>query len=721
MIKFDKNGRIFTLSNKNLSYVFYVNEYDMLVKLYFGKRLSEIGKNHLDAFNELGGDVYRFYDVKKDKEQCLDEHLSNQYMSLEVPPFLSFDKREALISITHEDNSSVTDFRYFNHEIMQEKPSFSDLPFIRDEQKSSETLVITLKDIKDEIYLKMYYTIFSDVDVVVRHNEIINRSKKEIKINQAYSACLDLNSNNYELISLYGAYASDRLLERQDITHNRIVIEDNAGGKGFSHNPVAALKDKNSGECFGFGLVYSSNFQFSFTGSEMNQTRVLLGLSNYNFEYPLKENESFITPEAVLIYSANEDEMIHNFHDLIRNHLLRNQKKKDPHTILLNSWEGSYMDFDTEKILSFIDKAEKMGVNLFVLDDGWFRNDDTYGLGDWKVDTKKIDLHKVINYAHKKNMRFGLWIEPEQISFNSSLYKKHPEYALMDPSLEKVTSLRHQLVIDMTNKEVRDNIFEQINAIFDEYHLDYCKWDFNRSLCEPYSSSLEKRYQRVIFHKFILGTYDLLNRFVTRYPDVVLETCAGGGGRFDMGMLFYSDQIWGSDETDAISRSEIQYSSNYFYPLRVLGSHVSARKYLNIFEKAHIAMFGTFGYELDPNSLKEKDYELIKKANKLYLDNEYLVDNGDYYPLIDPSKNNFVSWMITSKDQTKAVVLFMNYRHINWRARFVKLKGLDPNKKYINSLDNKVYQGDFYMNVGLNLSMGMTNFSPMIIELKAIK
>lgn len=721
MIKFNEKARIFTLSNGHFSYAFYINEYDMLVKLYYGKAIHELNKDNIDAINDLGGDVYRYFDVKKQKEECLDNHFSSQYATLEVPPNLSFDKRESLVSITHEDGSAVTDFRYVSHEIIKGKPELNNLPYIRDEEKEAETLIVTLKDIKDEIYLKMYYSILPDLNVIVRHNEIINKSKKAVKINQIYSLCLDLNSNDFELTSLYGAYASDRLIEKQEIKHNRIVIEDNAGGKGFAHNPMAYLKDKSSGETIGLGLVYSSNFQFNFIGSEMNQTRVLIGMSNYNFEYPLNKGGSFITPEAVLIYAENEDQMTHQFHDLIRNHLLRHKEKINKHTILLNSWEGSFMDFDTNKIISFIDKAEKMGVNLFVLDDGWFRNDDTYGLGDWKVEEKKIDLKRVIDYAHSKNIKFGLWVEPEQISFNSLLYKEHPNWALVDPSLDKVTSLRHQLVIDMTNKEVRDNIFNQLKAIFDKYDLDYCKWDFNRYLCEPYSASLDKEYQKCIYHEFILGSYELLNRFTSRYPNIILETCSGGGGRFDMGMLFYSDQIWGSDETDAISRSEIQYSSNIFYPLRVLGSHVSQRKYLNIKEKAAIAMFGTFGYELDPLKLSKEDYELIKESNRMYLESEELIDNGDYYPLINPFENNFVSWMVVDKAKNAATVLFMNYRHINWRARFIKLKGLDPEKNYLNSLDNKVYKGDFYMNVGLNLSFGMTNFIPMIITLKAIK
>ena len=720
MIKFDKKSRIFTLGNKNYSYIFYVNEYDMLIKLYYGKKINDLSEKHLDSINELYGDVYRIYNVKDDKEVCLNEHLSNQFMNMEVPPFLSFDKRDALISVTHSDNSSLTDFRYVSHEIISSKPKLDKLPYIRD-NGSAETLIITLKDFKEEIYLKMYYSVFEDLNVIVRHNEIINKSQKRIDINQAYSLCLDLNTNNFTLTSLYGIYASDRILEKQELKHNKIVIEDNAGGKGFSHNPMAYLKDKDSQEVIGFGLVYSSNFQFKFTSSEMEQLRVVIGMSDYNFSYPLDKDASFVTPEAVLIYAKDEDELTQQYHDLIRNHLLRNKIKPYKNTILLNSWEGSYFDFDTNKIISFIDKCEELGINLFVLDDGWFRNDDTYGLGDWKPIEEKIDLHKVIDYAHQKNMKFGLWIEPEQISFNSKLYKNHKDYALIDPSIEEVTSLRHQLVLDMTNKEARDNIFKQIKDIFDKYPIDYCKWDFNRSLSEAYSPTLDQKYQRAIYHQFILGTYELLDRFTKRYPNIILETCSGGGGRFDMGMMFYSDQIWASDETDAISRSEIQYATNIFYPLRVIGSHVSNRKYLNILEKAKVAMFGTFGYELDPNNLTEEDKELVKQANQLYLDNESLIDEGDYYSLINPYENNFVSWEVVAKNKESAVVFFMNYRHINWRSRFIKLKGLDKDKEYLNSLDNKVYKGDYYMNVGLNLSFGMLSYTPNIIKLKEIK
>ncbi|MBO8427004.1 MAG: alpha-galactosidase, partial [Firmicutes bacterium] len=313
-------------------------------------------------------------------------------------------------------------------------------------------------------------------------------------------------------------------------------------------------------------------------------------------------------------------------------------------------------------------------------------------------------------------MKFGLWIEPEMISFNSELFKKHPEYVLFDKSVNP-TTLRHQLVLDLTIKEVRDYIFESIEKIFDNYEIDYCKWDFNRIITEPISQ-MSSENNDCLYHKFILGTYDLLSRFIRCYPNILLETCAGGGGRFDLGMLFYSHQIWGSDETDGVSRTLIQYATNLFYPLKVIGSHISARKYLSIKEKGAIAMFGTFGYELDVTKLNEEEIEEVKIANFRFLNNKKLIDEGDYYPLISPYNNNFVSWEVVSEDKKELIFFFMNYKQVNRESRFIKLKGLDKNKYYINDFDNLKYRGDFYMNIGLNLSIGMQSFTPILIKLK---
>ena len=723
-IIFNKEKKIFKIENNNFSYIFYINQLGILVKLYLGKKINDLDLNSFSYINNLNADSYNFLDLKTNKEVINDKdnYFSGLTSDIEAPSFLTYDKRGPLVIINHQDNSSLTDFRYVSHKIYKDKKPLEGLPHF--DNKDVETLEITLKDLKDNIYLIMYYSIYDGIDGIIRHNEIINKTKKEIRINRINSLCLDLPSLEYDLLSVYGTYATDRILERQKLTHNIISITENSGGKGFYHNPMCMLINKeandNYGEVIGLGLVYSSNFKFDFIGNPLNKLRVLIGINDENFEYVLDSNKNFISPEAIIIYS-NEgiNKVTHQFHDLIREHILRKVEGFE-NTILLNSWEGCMFDFDTNKIMNFISKAKKMDVNLFVLDDGWFskRNDDFSSLGDWEVNTDKIDLKKVIDYAHSLNIKFGIWIEPEMISFNSDLFKEHPDYALMDKDVNP-TTLRHQLVLNLTKKEVRDSIFSKICKIFDTYDIDYCKWDFNRILTEAIDNSNFK-INKSLYHNFILGTYDLLNRFINRYPKILLETCAGGGGRFDLGMLYYSSQIWGSDETDGVSRTLIQYATNLFYPLKVIGAHVSARKFLSIKEKASIAMFGTFGYELDPTKLTDEDLIEVKVSNKRFLDNKELIDEGDYYPLISPYNNNFVSFEVVSKDKKELIFFFMNYRQVNWESRFIKLKGLDKNKLYKNDYDNNIFYGDFYMNVGLNLSMGMQSFTPLIIKLTQI-
>lgn len=725
MINFDKTTNTFYLNNKRISYVIHINEYKMLIKLYFGKSIDSFSLAQIESIQNIYADTYSYLDLETNKEVS-NPKLDPFSILSEIPSNLRNDKREPLCIISHFDNSSVTDFRYYSHKIYQGRPTLEGLPHLRVDESNSETLEIVLKDVKDEIYLYAYYTILKDYDVILRHNKIVNNSKNVIKVNRLFSQILDLSNCNYELISLHGAYASDKLLETQELHHNKIVIEDVSGGKGFNNSSVYMLKESsaslNHEEVIGGGLIYSNNFKMTFERTQMEQLRVTIGMNDYNFEAQLEEGESFTSPESFVAYtSEGVNSMTHIFHDINREYLLRKLPKDMQKSIILNSWEGCTFDFNTDKIIKMLDRSKDLGITLFVLDDGWFRNDDTYGLGDWVIDENKIDLKKVISHAHNLGIKFGLWVEPEQISFNSKLYKAHPEYALFDPSIKQPTTLRHQFVLDVTNKEARDNVFNQISKIFDKYDIDYCKWDFNRMLTEAYSKTLPISKQKEIFHLFALGTYDLLNRFITRYPDIVLETCSGGGGRFDLGMAFYSHQIWGSDETDAIPRSEIQYSANTFYPLRMMGSHVSMRKYLSIKEKAAVAYFGTFGYELDPTKLDDSQIKEALECNDIFLRNKDIIDNGDYYSLISPFESNFVSWEVVNKNKENAIVFFLNYRHINWRSRFLKLNGLDPKSKYLNNLDNNIYLGEYYMNVGLNLSMGRGNFTPTIIEIVKVK
>ncbi|MCQ2742065.1 MAG: alpha-galactosidase [Bacilli bacterium] len=725
MIVFDSDNKFFHLKNKDLSYVFYVNQLGVLIKLYYGQPIHDLGKEHLESINELSGDAHGYLDSDGKEVIPTSPRFAGSYLPQEIPTFLSYDKRPALFKIEHSDGSKVTDFRYVSHTISKGKPALKGLPSLR--EGNCETLCVLLKDQKDDVFVEAYYTIYDDCPILLRHNRIINKSKNVIRLFKAGSLCLDLPSNDYSILSLHGTYATDREIETTRINHNIVTIDENAGGKGFYHNPMGMLiKDgtnTENGEAIGFGLIYSGNFAFNFAGTQMEQIRAVLGLNEENFCFYLESGEDFVTPEAFLVYSNKGTyEVTHQFHNIIREHLLRPIPKGFEKTVLLNSWEGTYFNFNTELILSYLDKAKEMGVTLFVLDDGWFgnRDDDTRSLGDWEVNKNKIDLKKVVDYAHEIGLKFGLWIEPEMINPDSNLFREHPEYALYDRGLNP-TTFRHQLVLDLTNPEVVDVISEKIISIFKTYGLDYCKWDFNRILTEPVSPFLTKERQGEVFHRFMLGTYEMMSRFVRSCPNILFETCSGGGGRFDMGMLAYCHQIWGSDETDGPARTYIHYSTNLFYPLQVLGAHVSARKYLSIKEKAAIAMFGTYGYELNPLKLSEKDISDIRECNELYLSLKDTIYNGDYYPLINPyDGSNFVSWEVVSKDKNSAAVFLMNYHLINWRSRFLKIKGLDPNKLYKNSLDGSVFYGDFYANVGLNVTAGRDNFTDQVISFTVV-
>ena len=724
-IRFDEKSKTFFLKAEKFTYIFYVNHLNILTKLYFGEpiEIGEINNNLLNFINNLNADSYNYFDLKTQKEVInQDPYFSGLTSEIEAPSFLTYDKRGALVEIRHSDNSSLTDFRYVSHKIYTGKEDLDDLPHFND--KDALTLELLLKDIKDEIYLKMFYTLYEGENILVRHNEIINKSKNEVKILRANSLALDLPTLDYDLLSVYGTYATDRILEREELKHNITSITENAGGKGFYHNPMCMLLKKDTtydnGEIIGIGLVYSGNFKFDFIGNPLNKLRCLIGINDENFEYPLKTNETFVTPEAFISYSKKGiNSMSHIFHNAIKNHLLRKVDGFNK-TILLNSWEGCMMDFNTQKIIKFIDKAKEMGVNLFVLDDGWFakRNSDDSSLGDWYVNKDKIDVKKVVDYAHSKNIKFGIWIEPEMISFDSELYRAHPEYALYDRTVNP-TVLRHQFVLDITKKEVRDYIFNQIKTLFEEYHFDYCKWDFNRLLTETVSQ-MEPSKSSYLYHAFTLGSYDLLNRFMKTFPNVLLETCAGGGGRFDLGMLYYSSQIWGSDETDGVARTLIQFATNVFYPLKVIGSHVSARKFLSIKEKAAVALFGTFGYELDPTKLSDEELKEVKISNEWFDKYKDLIDEGDYYSLISPYGNNFVAWEVVKKDQSEALIFFMNYRQVNRESRFLKVHGLKKDAYYQNDLTNDVFKGDIYSKIGLNLSSGRQSFTPSLIHLKEV-
>ncbi len=725
-VTFEKKRKIFHLFTKNFSYYIHVNKYNYLIHLYSGKYLNDISKERV---SERYMERYAFLNDEKKETMDEDYYFSFIASQFEVAPFGKGDKRNAPFIIEGEDNIPITNFLFDSYEIIKGpyKKERIRFPYVRFQENDVTTLIITLKDEYKKVYLKLFYEISEKFDCLVRYSKIINKSNENIKVKKLSSFELDLPSSGYKILALKGTWGNDTEVEIIPLNHSLTKISDNHGARGFYYNPAIALISNeatlDNGEVYGISSLYSGDFSYEFKVDEIDQTRIIGGFNDETFEYLLKEKEEISTFQTLFVYSNKGiNGMSQLMHEVIRKRIMPQTKNVQKDYILINSWEGYYFDFDTDKIISLIDEAKKCDINLVVIDDGWFknRNSDTTSLGDWEVDNLKIDLKKVIDHAKSLKMDIGLWIEPEMISPSSYLFKEHPEFALIPENYKHPTLLRHQLVLDLTNNEVITNIFRKMIDIFDEYDISYVKWDFNRYLTESYSPSLPVERKKETNYRFMLGVYDLLYRFTNIYPHILLETCASGGGRFDLGMLFFSPQIWGSDETDIALRASIQYAKNIFYPLRSIGAHVSNRKIGSIQDKACLAFFGTFGYELDITKLNEEDKKQIKFFNSLYKDFHHVVEEGKYYSIFSPFSSNYAAWNVVSNNKKECLVYFMNYKKEQTKSRFLKIKGLSPNKFYFNSLTNDIYKGSFYMNVGLNLSCPMDPYFSALFVLKEV-
>lgn len=720
-IYFEEKRKIFHLSSGNYSYYIHINKLNYLIHLYDGEYLNDISKERV---SERYMERYAYLDQQ---EVCDEDYYFSMISSLmECASFGKADKRGAFAIIEGEDGIDITNFLYYSHKINNKYTYDYNLPHLRFKQNEAEELIIILKEETRNVFLELHYIISEKFNCLVRYSKIINKGNEKIIVKKISSMELDLNNDDYNIIALRGTWGNDTEVEEIPLNHSFTSISDNHGARGFYYNPSLALKAKdatyNTGNVYGFSYIYSGDFEYEFKVDEISNTRILVGFNKDFFQKCLNFNEEFLTPQTLVVYSNKGiNGMSQLMHDAIRENIIPTKYVYKERPIILNSWEAYYFDFDTNKIKNFILEASKLNIELVCIDDGWFgnRNSDTSSLGDWFINENKINFKEIIDYAHSLNVKLGLWIEPEMISPSSNLFKEHPEYALFNRKY-KPTLLRHQLVLDLVNEEARNKIFSDLTKIFDNYHFDYVKWDFNRYLSESYSEILDSEHKKETHHRFILGTYDLLNRFINRYPNILLETCASGGGRFDLGMLYYSPQIWGSDETDIALRSLIQFSKNLFYPLSTIGAHISNRKLGTIQDKACLAFFGTFGYELDITKLNEEDKNKIIEFNNLFKTWHHIISNGNYYTIFDPYKTNYVSFASVTKDKKECVLYFMNYRKETTKSRFIKIPGLDDEKYYFNSLTNDIYKGSFYRLVGLNISAPLESYTSMLFILKEV-
>ena len=718
MIAFDKEQQLFTISNSVVKYVFFVNELGQLQHLYYGKIDQNID---IDKMCDFGEDWPKhFYDYTTGQEKVLKNTYVNRSL-FEVPTSGFNDKRIKMIDILH----SKCDFRYVTHSIIKGKYVPLGLPHFKDDEQKGETLYLLLKDTNKNIFLHVYYSILENYPIIFK-NQTLENKDESVYLNKAHTFNLDIDKDKYDLIHFPGQWSYERSVCREPINRGIKKISSNTGRSSHEENPFIYVLDKSAdedkGEVYSFSLVYSGNFAFEVEADRYNNTRISGGINEEEFLFEVKNNESFIFPEAIMGYSNNGiGRLTRETHDLIRKHLLPNLNHELKETILLNSWEGCYMDFDTKKILSFIDSGKEIGIRLFVLDDGWFinRNDDSVSLGDWQVDTKKIDLKTIIDHCHKNGVKFGLWFEPEMVNPKSNLFKTHPEYAAVNLKDNPYLS-RHQLPIDLCNLEAVDNVLKQMYEILDNYEIDYVKWDNNRTIDAVYSHVLDDEHQGEFYHRNILGFYHMCEELTKRYPHILFHGCASGGGRFDLGALYYYPELWTSDNTDPIDRLFIQYGTSMLYPLTTMGAHVSDKTTASYEAKAQIALFGTYGFELDPNKLSQKEKNEILAINTIF--DKYhkeVISEGDLYRISSPFTDRCFHVNCVSKDKSKAIGLFVNL--YDMYSAFITFKGLDKEKYYTNSFDNKSYSGYQYENMGINIPNYLKKHTSLLIILEEDK
>ncbi len=727
-IIFHEESRTFHLTNKQISYIFRVMENEQLEQLYYGARIHD-----RDSFLHLHEECMRPVMSVNSPEPSV---LSMQYTKQEMPVYGTGDYRDPALCIRQEDGNHISVFRYKGHEIVNGKPSLHPLPTTyANTEEEAQTLLVYLYDDLTETELELTYTIFEQLPVITRHTRVTQKGHQTISLEKVMSASVEFNDMQYELLTLSGGWARERYVKRRPVEMGIQAVQGlNGTCSGAEHNPFLALlrpgTTEEHGEVYGFNLVYSSNFLAQVEVSTFDMTRVMLGIHPQNFEWKLGEGETFVTPEVVMVYSAEGlGGMSRTFHDLYRNNLMRGGYKNKPRPILLNNWEATYFDFNEEKLLKIASKARETGVELFVLDDGWFgaRNDDYRGLGDWYVNMEKLPggIKGLSEKIEAIGLKFGLWVELEMVNKDSDLYRAHPDW-IIESKGRFNSHGRHQLVLDYSRPEVVDYIYGLIAKVIRESKISYIKWDMNRYMTEAASGDLT--------HKYILGVYDLYDRLTTEFPQILFESCASGGARFDAGMMYYAPQAWCSDDTDANERKKIQYGTSMVYPLVSMGSHVSAVPNHQLFRttpiesRANIAYFGTFGYELDLNLLSEEEIATVKKQIEFMKKYRSLIQvDGDLYRITSPFESrNEMAWTVVSKDRKCALAAFyqsLNKVNASWLR--LRLRGLDPEINYhVSGVDTDyVAYGDELMNAGIvidreTLSRAGGDFASLIYEIE---
>ena len=708
LITFDEQQGVFHLHNRKISYLLALEEGGILSHLYFGS-----------AIDSYHGQL-RYPRVDRGFSGNLPGHTDRTYSLDTLPQEYSAsgdsDYRLPAAIIEHADGSRAARWIFKDYQIVDGKPELAGLPqaFVEDKTEA-QTLIINLVDEVSHLELALSYTIYREQAIITRSSKLTNLGSQAVTIKKLASLQIDFVAKDFESICLPGAHANERHLTRAKVTAGVKSFESRRGSSSHHMNPFLALvepkTDEFSGEAYGFALVYSGNHKFELEQDQIDQTRLLIGINDYNFSWDLQPQASFTTPEVLMTYSeAGLNRMSQAFHQIIQERVVRSKFKHQARPILVNNWEATYFDFDEEKLKPIVADAKKLGIEMFVLDDGWFghRDDDTSSLGDWSVYKKKFPqgIKHFSDYVHEQGLKFGIWVEPEMISLDSDLYRQHPDYLMQVPGRTPSPS-RSQFVLDMSRPEVQANVYQQLSQVLDQ-GIDYIKWDMNRNISDVYSVGLPASRQGEVYHRYILGVYALLEKLTTNYPDVLFEGCSGGGGRFDAGWAYYMPQSWASDNTDAIARLTIQYGTSLAYPISTMTAHVSAvpnhqtGRQTPLKTRGDVAMSGVFGYELDLTKLSQAEQAAVKKQVASYKQIRSLIQYGKFYRLKGPYEGNQTAWMFVSPDQREAMLFtFQEQAFAQGALTKTHLAGLKPDLLYREEATGQVYSGAELMKLGL--------------------
>ena len=690
---------LFTMSTAGASYQVKADRHGVLLHLYYGRRL-EGDLSYLLSFRDRGfsGNPW---EAGKDRTYSLDS------LPLELPARGEGDFRSPALEVEQADGTHALSLRYKGFRARKGKYSLPGLPCVH--ASEAETLEIDMEDRATGLSITLFYGVLEDKDVITRSLRITNTTDKKVYLRKVQPAALDFLYGDYELLHFHGRHSMERMPERVAVGHTNQVISTTRVASSHQENPLMLLLEENTdedkGSCYALSFVYSGNFKGEAMKDQYNHTRVQLGLNDELFRYPLSPGESFYSPEVILSYSSEGlGKLSQNLHRCIQENVIRDNGLERP--VLLNSWEAAYFNFTEKDLLELAKAAKKAGIGLLVLDDGWYgnRDSDDKALGDWYVNEQKLPhFPRLAREINKLGLDLGLWIEPEMVSEDSGLYRAHPDWALQAPGREPVRS-RGQLVLDFSRQDVRDFILNAIAKVIDQGNIKYLKWDMNRSLSDLYSHSSQD--QGRVSHDYVLGVYAFLEKLRERYPGILIESCAGGGGRFDAGMLYYTPQIWCSDNTDALDRVKIQYGTSFGYPASSIGAHVSAvpnhqtGRRTPLKTRSVTAMAGTFGYELDLRKLPEEILGTIKEQVEQYQRLRPIMHDGLYYRLSDPFKEEVAAWEFVCEGKCLVFAVIQEI-HGNQTDHYIRLKGLKEKASY--KCQGEQYTGSALMRAGFLL------------------